>query len=48
MGKQSQWKVIAGTLTYKVKTYIPEVNSVHDNVISLFHDNLESGHFGSL
>ena len=41
-----QWKVIAGALTYGVRIYVPE--ALRYQVISLFHDNPESGHFGAL
>jgi len=42
----TNWKVVSGTLTYEGRIYIPE--PLHRNVISHFHDNPESGHFGAL
>jgi len=45
---ESQWKVIAGVLTYEGRIYVPAVDSLCGKVISLFHDNPESGHFGAL
>jgi hypothetical protein len=41
-----RWKVIAGALTFEGRIYVPE--TLRDQVISLFHDNPESGHFGAL
>jgi len=41
-----QWKVIAGALTFEGRIYVPE--TLRNQVISLFHDNPESGHFGAL
>jgi len=40
-----QWKVIAGALTFERTIYVPE--TLRNQVISLFHDNPESGHFGA-
>jgi len=44
----SQWKVISGALTYEGRIYVPADNALRSQVISLFHDNPESGHFGAL
>jgi len=41
-----QWRRVAGALTYEGRIYIPE--ALQTKVISLFHDNPESGHFGAL
>jgi len=41
-----QWKVIAGALTFEGRIYVLE--TLCNQVISLFHDNPESGHFGAL
>jgi len=41
-----QWKVIAGALTFEGRIYVPD--ALRKQVICLFHDNPESGHFGSL
>jgi hypothetical protein len=46
--EESQWKVVAGVLTYERRIYVPAVDSLHGKVISLFHDNPDSGHFGAL
>jgi len=46
--EESQWTVVAGVLTYKGRIYCPAVNSLCGKVISLFHDNPESGHFRAL
>jgi len=46
-GQQSQWIVVVGALTYEGWVYIPAADSLHRQVRSLFHDNLESGHFGA-
>ena len=40
------WKVVSGALTYTGRIYIPE--PLRSKVISLFHDNPESGNFGAL
>jgi len=45
---RDQWKVISGALTYKGRIYVPEDDSLRGKVISVFHDNPESGHFGAL
>jgi hypothetical protein len=46
--EESQWKVIAGVLTYEGRKSVPVVASLHGKVISQFHNNPESGHFGAL
>jgi len=46
--EESQWKVVAGALTYEERIYIPAVDSLRGKVMSLFHDNPKSGHFGDL
>jgi len=43
-----EWKVTAGALTYEGRIYVPADDTLHSQVISLFHDNPESGHFGTL
>jgi hypothetical protein len=47
-GDVNYWTVVAGALTYKGRINVPAVNSLRGKVINLFHDNLESGHFGAL
>jgi hypothetical protein len=44
----SQWKVISGALTYEGRIYVLADDALRSKVISLFHDNPESGHFGAL
>jgi hypothetical protein len=44
----NEWKVTAGGLTYEGRMYVSKDDPLHKNVISLFHDNPESGHFGAL
>jgi len=46
--EESQGKVVTGVLTYEGRIYIPAVESLRGKVISVFHDNPESGHFGAL
>jgi len=46
--EESQWKVVAGVSTYEGRIYVPATDSLRGQVISLFHDNPESGHFGAL
>jgi len=41
-----QWKVIPGALTFEVRIYVPI--TLCNQVISLFHNNPESGHLGAL
>jgi len=43
---ESQWRLIARALNYEGRIYVPE--ALQSKVISLFHDNPESGHFGAL
>ena len=43
----SQWKVVAGVLTYEGRIYVPAIDSLRGKVISLFHDIPESGRFGA-
>jgi len=45
---EEQWKVISGALTYEGRIYVPADASLRNKVISLFHDNPESGHFRAL
>jgi len=40
-----KWKVSAGALTFEGRIYVPE--ALRNQVISLFHQNPESGHFGA-
>jgi len=47
-GKESQRNVVVGALTYQGRLYVPAANALCGKVISLFHDNPESGHFGAL
>ena len=47
-GKENEWKIIVGALTYNGSISIPAVNHLRGKVISLFHHNPESGHFGAL
>ena len=42
---ENQWKVIAGALTYEGRIYVPADQPLRARVLSLFHDNPESGHF---
>jgi len=46
MEADMHWKVIAGALTFERRIYMPE--ALWNQVISLFHDNPESGDFGVL
>jgi len=46
--EESQWKVVAGVLTYEEMIYVPATDSPRGQMISLFHDNPESGHFRAL
>jgi hypothetical protein len=46
--EESQWKVVAGVLTYKGRIYFPAIDSLSGKVISLFLDIPDSGHFGAL
>jgi len=45
---KEQWKVISGALTYEWRIYVPADALLRNKVISVFHDNPESGHFGAL
>jgi len=44
----NEWNVTAGVLTYEGRIYVPKDDLVRNEVISLFHDTLQSGHFGGL
>jgi len=44
----SEWKVTTGVLTYEGRIYVQKDDLLRNKVISLFHDNPESGHFGAL
>jgi len=46
--EETQWKVVAGVLSYEGRTCVPETNSLRGRVLSLFHDNSVSSHFGAL
>jgi len=46
--EESQWKVVAGALTYEGRISIPAIDHLHGKVTSIFHENPESGHFGAL
>ena len=41
--KEIQWEVVVGALTYVGSIYVPVVDSLRGQVISLFHDIPESG-----
>jgi hypothetical protein len=43
-----EWKVTTGVLTYEGRIYVPKDDLLCNKVISVFHDNPESGHFGAL
>jgi len=45
---ESQWKVFTGGLPCEGRIYFTAVDSLRGKVISLLHDNPESGHFGAL
>jgi hypothetical protein len=40
------WEVSTGALTFEGRIYVPE--ALRNQVISLFHENPESGHYGAL
>ena len=44
----NEWKVTTGVLTYEGRIYVPKDDLLRNEVISLVHDNPESGHFGAL
>jgi hypothetical protein len=44
----NEWKLTAGVLTYERRIYVPKHDLLRNKVISSFHDNPESGHFGAL
>jgi hypothetical protein len=44
----NKWKETTGVLTYEGRIYVPKDDLLCNTVISLFHDNPESGHFGAL
>ena len=46
--EEIQWKVVAGVLTYEGRIYVSATDSLCRKVMSLFHDNPESGHSGAL
>jgi len=43
---ESPWKGVAGVLAYEEKIDVAATDSIYRKVISLFHYNPESGHFG--
>jgi len=45
---ESQWTVVLGVVTHQRRIYIPAVDSLSRKVMTLFHDNTESCHFGAL
>jgi hypothetical protein len=45
-GDERQWRTIDGALTYERRIYVPA--ALGSRVTSLFHNNLQSGHFGAL
>jgi len=46
--EERQWKIVAGVFTNEGRIYVPTTDSLRGTVISLFHDNPKSGHFGAL
>jgi len=44
----NDWNVTTGVLTYEGRIYVPKDDLLRNQVISLFHDNPESCHFGAL
>jgi len=46
MDTDMQWKVSTGARTFEWRIYVPE--ALRNQVISLFHNNPESRHFGAL
>jgi len=44
----SRCSVIGGALTYEGRIYVPADNALGSKVISLFHDNPKSDHFGAV
>ena len=44
----NKWKVTTGVLTYEGRIYVPKDDLLRNKVISLFHHNRESSHFGAL
>lgn len=46
--KKNKWQVFLGALTCEGRINVPVVDSFRGNVISQFHDNPESDHFGAL
>lgn len=45
---RKEWKVTTEALTDEGRIYVPADDTLRSQVISLFHDNPESGHFGAL
>jgi len=43
---RNEWKVTTKVLTYEGRIYVPKDDLLCNKVISLFHKNPESGHFG--
>jgi hypothetical protein len=43
-----EWTVVAGALTYERSILVPTDETLRGQVISVFHDNPESGHFEAL
>jgi hypothetical protein len=44
----NEWKVTTGVLTYEGRISVLKDDLLHNKVISLFHHNPESDHFGAL
>jgi hypothetical protein len=44
----NEWKLTAGVFIYERRIYVPKDDLLRNKVISSFHDNPESGHFGAL
>jgi len=48
VGKETEWEVVVGELTYRERIHVATVDYLRGKVISLFHDNPEFSHFGAL
>ena len=44
----TKWKMALDLLAWEGRIYVPDVDSLRTRVISRYHDNPESGHFGAL
>jgi len=43
---ESQWRLVDGVMTYERRIYV--LTTLHSRLISVFHDNPKSSHFGAL